>query len=275
MEEIFEKFYIGMYSKIINESKINDEEIEFIILRSRILLDQTDFVINYIKTKNLTSFYKVILLLANSKKIINQNELINFIINIKDEENLKSIYYKICKSILYLQVEMISEALSLINDLNHPEIPSIKIQCYLKLNRIDLAEKELLNIKNDVLKSITNSFISLFKNKESIQTSLFILQDLSERFELTPLLANLISNCYFALGEFENGQMILNNLIEKFPNDISLQINNSIAIHRNSDYDKIQNQINLILNNNNNFYNFKLKEFLKDFDETIERIQKE
>jgi len=272
MDDIRERFYVGMYSRIVREANSvrMDEESEFIVMRSRIFIDQADFVIE--KCKNATTpLHRGLLVLANAKKLKTSTEKAAIVP--KDEEN-QSIYFNLCKSTVLLEANMPGEALSCVITIDHPEAAAIRVHSYIGLFRIDLAEKELPRVTNEVLRTLCTAYVSLYKGNESVKSSLFALQDLSERFEMTPLLSNTISCCHFALGEWETAQMTLQNAVEKFPNDESIRINNAVATLRTNDYEKIQSQISLVTSTKNHYTDY-IDQLLKDFDDTAQRLSKE
>ena len=276
MEEIKEKFYVGLYQKVISDAsamKGADEEIEFIVLRSRILIGQADFVLNYAKSQE-TPLQKGVYILAKAKKCATPEEISALIPT--DDETLyaTSEVYAISKATACLQAERVTDALAIISNNSHPEAVCLKIQCLLQMNRADLAEKELENINNQILKNIWTAFVALYQGKDEIQRSLFALQDLAERFESSPLLANAMACCHFALGEWENGNMDIQSTAENYPNDEAIQINKAVVAHRTNDYEKLKTQISLVTSMNNKYMR-NINDMLKDFDETATRLENE
>ena len=276
MEELQEYFYVGLYQKVVKESsslKKTDDETSFLVLRSQIEVGQTDFVLKTVKQQS-NPIQKGVYLLAKAKKCSTPEEISALIPSDDEELVATSEYYAISKAILCIQAERVADALSIVCNLNHPEAICIKIHCLLLLNRADIAEKELETLNQPVLKSIWTAFVSLYQNKEAIQKALFSLQDLSERFELSPLLANAMACCHFALGEWESGNMDIQAALELYPNDETLQINKAVAYHRTNEYDKLKTQISLITSMKNQ-YTQNIENMLKDFDETAERLENE
>lgn len=273
MEEIQELFYLGFFSKLINDTnlKTNNEEIEFILYRSRLTLGQIDFVLNSVKN-GTTPIQKGIFLLSNCLKISDITKIPEYLsTNIDKSLKTLSSHYSICISLCYMIAEQYGEALEYLFGVTHQESSSLKISCYLFIDRIDLAEEELNNISNPILKSISNALIGLKKDQNSIKTALFSLLDLSERFDYSPLLANLISLCHFSIGEYEQGNNILLSINEKFSNDQCLMINSIVIGIKNSDLIKIKTDISFLINSNNKYSN-NLKVLLEDFNETSKRI---
>ena len=83
IDELKESYYLGSYTKVINDSssfKKDDEEVEFIVLRSRLALNQIGIVINATNGQT-NNVQKAINLLATSMKLSDQKEIQNLIQN--------------------------------------------------------------------------------------------------------------------------------------------------------------------------------------------------
>lgn len=272
MNEIKDKFYIGDYSKVAAEGgKSMDEETEFVVLRSRIMIGQADFVINSTKALD-TPMKQGVNLLARAKKLNSPTEIGELLKTITDDGgSMTSHYYAICKATLHSQIGNIIEALRTLNNIDHPEASALRIHCYLNINRTDLAKNELEKLSNSTLGMIWKAFVGLYLTKEDIQSALYSLQDLSERYKMTPLLSNAIACCHFALGEWETAQMILNNASETYPNDETIIINSAVSLQRTPEIEKLQTQMTL-LSEVKNKYTEALNEMLQDFDATASRL---
>lgn len=273
MEEIHDSFYAGLYAKVLADTKDIkklDEFTEFMVLRSRIFCGQIDFVINQVKAQS-SDMHKGVYLLAQSKKCNNVTEISNLLP--KDDETTvaTSPYYAICKAMLLIQTENISEALIILSGHKNDEAIAEKIHCLLLLNRPDIAQKELENISSQILRNIWTALVSLYLEKEEVRKSLYSLQDIADRLPLSPLLANAIACCYSALGEWDMAQMTIQNAAENFPNDESVIINQAVALHRGNDYEKLKTQVQMVMSLNND-YTKNINEMLKDFDDTVARL---
>ena len=274
MEELQDFFYVGLYQKVLiaaQSLKNPDDEANFMILRSHLSIGQTDFILKTIKQQS-NPIQKGVYLLAQAKKCSSPSEISALIPNDDNDILATSDFYAISKAMLCIQAERVADALTIVSGIQHPEAVCLKVHCLLLLNRPDLAEKELDNIQHPILKSIWTAFVSLYQNKDSIQKSLFALQDLAERFEISPLLANAMACCHFALGEWESGNMDVQSALEIYPNDETLQINKAVVLHRTNEFDKLKTQIELITSMKNQYMQ-NIENMLNDFDETAERLE--
>lgn len=276
IDDLKESYYLGSYTKVINDSssfRKDDEEVEFIVLRSRLALNQIDYVINATNGQT-NNVQKAINLLATSMKLSDQKEIQNLIQN-ADSSLLKiSEYYAICAGIIYLRLGNFSEVLSILDGVNHDEAIALRIQALIPINRSDLASSILPDIKDPNLSKICSAQIGISLGDAAARDALYSLQDISDRGISTPLLQNLLASCFFAVGEWENGNNAMIVASEKFPNDETTAINQAVALSHGTDYEKLVTQIDLVKSFNNS-YTSTLNDLLKDFDDTAARLKEE
>lgn len=274
IEELKETYYLGSYTKVVNDStsyKKDDEEVEFIVLRSRLALNQIDFVLNATRAQT-NNVQKGINLLANALKLSSQEEIQNLLGNIDQSLLQISDYYAICVAIIHLRINNYLDALSILDGVQHDEAVALRIQVLLSINRNDLAEAEISNIKDPNLSKICMAQIGIVKGGDTARDSLYSLQDIADRGISTPLLQNMLASCFFAVGEWENAASTMIVASEKFPNDEATQINQAVALSHGTDFEKLQTQLSLIKSLKNSYAN-TLNDMLKDFDETAARLK--
>lgn len=274
IEELKETYYLGSYTKVVNDStsyKKDDEEVEFIVLRSRLALNQIDFVLNATRAQT-NNVQKGINLLANALKLSSQEEIQNLLGNIDQSLLQISDYYAICVAIIHLRINNYLDALSILDGVQHDEAVALRIQVLLSINRNDLAEAEISNIKDPNLSKICMAQIGIVKGGDAARDSLYSLQDIADRGISTPLLQNMLASCFFAVGEWENAASTMIVGSEKFPNDEATQINQAVALSHGTDFEKLQTQLSLIKSLKNSYAN-TLNDMLKDFDETAARLK--
>lgn len=274
IEELKESYYLGSYTKVVNDStsyRKDDEEVEFIVLRSRLALSQNDFVINATRGQT-NNVQKGINLLANALKLTNEEEIQTLLSNIDRSLLQISDYYAICVATIYLRMNNYLDALSVLDGVAHDEAVALRIQALLSINRSDLAENEIANIKDPNLSKICMAQIGIVKGGDAARDSLYSLQDISDRGISTPLLQNMLASCFFAVGEWENAASTMIVASEKFPNDEATAINQAVALSHGTDFEKLQTQLALIKSFKNSYAN-TINDLLQDFDETATRLQ--
>ena len=117
-DELKELYYLGFYTKVVNEAasaKKGDEEVEFVVLRSRLALNQIDFVLN--STKPLANpVQKGVNLLARAIKA-GSPEKVDALLGEVDQALVRtSPLYAVCIGIINLRIDRISEALEVLKD---------------------------------------------------------------------------------------------------------------------------------------------------------------
>lgn len=276
IEELRELFQLGFYSKVIDQySSVSgsDEEAEFLLLRSRVVRDPLDFVISATKA-GTTPAQRGIRFLAEALRLPAKEDVERALEGADAELAQASPYYAICVALVDLRVARYVEALEVLDGCAHPEAAGLRIQALLGLHRPDLAERELTNIgKGTIQYVMCKALVALFLGREEAKNALFELLDLSERFESSVVLANLIAVCHFAIGEWENGRgqvLIAEGLSDE---NNATKINAALSLfHSSDDFQKLSDQTELVRSLKNE-YSFRIQEMLRDFDETAETIK--
>jgi len=100
---------------------------------------------------------------------------------------------------------------------------AVIVHLYLKINRVDLAEKELkfMQQKDDdaTLTQLASAWIALAVGGEKVQEALVIFQELLEKSGATSMLLNGIAVCNMHMKQFTEAEKSLLQALEKDPND--------------------------------------------------------
>ncbi|KAH0790461.1 coatomer subunit epsilon-1 [Histomonas meleagridis] len=274
VDDLRENFYLGFYAKVISIGAglpKDNEEVEFLVLRSRLAQNQIDFVLNATRSQS-NNVQKGLYILATALKSGKKEEMESLLEGSDNSLIKTSQYYSICIAIINLHLSRYIEAYEALMGNTHTEAIALRIQSLLSINRPDLAEEELSSLQNTIVSTLCSAYVSLFKDKESTKNALFALLDLSEMYDPSPILTNVIAVCHFAIEEWENGRNAIQNAESLFQNDEATTINVGVALCHSEDYGKLKTQIELIKSMKNK-YTSKIEEMLKDFDDTAERIK--
>jgi hypothetical protein len=280
-EEIASLYYLGYYARAAQEgaaAQKEDEEVESIVLRSRLAQNQIDLVIN--TTNSLgTAVHKGVNLLARSMKAGSKAE-INQLLSQKDESLLRlSAVYAICVATIALRIQRFPDVLEVLNGVSHPEAAALRIQALLGISRVDLAEGELGNVTHDVLSKICRGYISLYKNADAVRHSLNDFEDLRDSYKgygNSSLLCNAIAVCCYALGDWTTGCQYIQGFLENGINDEVSAVNLAVGLaHTATKVEELKTQIDIVRNYERSGYRAKIDEMLKDFDATAARLQNE
>lgn len=278
MSEIQDFYFLGFYSKVVSEySKDRSPDAQFMVLRSRLALGQIELVKKEVSDVNASPVYPGINLLANviQKEKKDREE---FITNSVDPQlKIANQYYSACLAVAYLLAEKPGNALETIGDSNFFEAGTIKIQCFLAFNRVDLAENVLANIGNVIQKNIAAALIALHKDQDSIRNALNNLLDIQERYQdslkmgISPLLGSLIASSHFAVGENESGTAVIMQLQENFFSDPNVSINQYATQFPAADLKTIKLGVDLLVTQKNEYAD-KINDMIKEFDEAAAEI---
>jgi len=107
-----------------------------------------------------------------------------------------------------------------------PTLESRALQafCCLRLSRLDLADKELKAMtqmdEDSTLTQLTSAWVSLAHGSpDKLKEAQSILQELSDKFTVTPMLLNGLAVVAMQQGKFEDAEPLLLEALEKSPQD--------------------------------------------------------
>lgn len=132
-------------------------------------------------------------------------------------------------AIAYAQLGDFDNALRTANRVNSLEELAVKVQVLLKMDRIDVAEKEIAAMQaideDATLTQLATAWTHLSKGGEGVQEAVYIYQDLLERHGATDSVLNGMAVCHLAMGKADESERVLKEALTKNPNCATTLIN--------------------------------------------------
>jgi len=233
-DELFElknNFYLGSYQAGINEARSihpsSDSvalERDCFVYRSWIALGNYDIVLDEIKDTKAPASLQAIKLLASYLR----GDDVEFSLEtlkqwLSDDAAANNQMLQLISGIIYYNEQNYDDALRIVHQSNILEGRAFMIQMYLKLHRIDLAEKELKILQemddDATLTQLITAWVNLALGGEKINDAFYIFHELSEKHSTTPLLLNGLATCNMLMKKYTDAEKFLLEALEKNPKD--------------------------------------------------------
>jgi coatomer protein complex subunit epsilon len=231
--EVKNFYYLGNYQACINEAQKNknqSNERDIFLYRAYIAQKKFGVVLDEVRANRGKEFQAVRQLAvymsgdsSTRSKISEDLEK-----NIASCEPTEYVPFLMAATIAYIE-EKYDVALRLLHDVDNLECSAMMLNVYLKLDRVDLARKELKRLQEKdedaTLTQLATAWLNLAMGGEKLQEAYYIFQELSDKFGSTPILLNGQAVALMNQNKFEDAESLVLEAIDKDSNNPETLIN--------------------------------------------------
>ncbi|XP_077253448.1 coatomer subunit epsilon-1-like [Tasmannia lanceolata] len=223
-------FYLGAYQAAINNSDVpnlsQEDSIErdSLVHRSYIALGSYQLVINEIDPSAPTALQAVKLLAMYLSSPENKESTISSLQEwLSDAAIGNNPVLRLIAGIIYMYEQDYNEALKHTNSGGTMELHALNVQIYIKMHRMDYAEKQLKAMQqideDHTLTQLANAWVNLAMGGSKIQEAYLIFQDFSEKYQPTGMILNGKAVCCMCMGHFDEAESLLLESLNKDAKD--------------------------------------------------------
>lgn len=240
-DELFDlktAFYLGNYQQAVNEAqklKVNDPklQVEKDVYMYRAFIAQKKFgvVLDDIN-QNASEELKYVRLLAEF--LSNESKRDSIVQNLDSKLGSLNVTNPLVPLIIaniYYLAENYETCLKVLHNVDTSsllECGALAIQVYLKLDRHDLARKELKKLteidEDAIVTQLANAWVNA-STGEKLQDSYFTFQELADKNSSTSLLLNNQALCQINQGKYDEAQSLLQEALDKDSNNPDAMVN--------------------------------------------------
>jgi len=179
-------------------------------------------------------------------------------------------------AMIYHHTSNYESALRVLQQADHLECSALAIQALLAFDRVDVARKELKSMQEKdedaTLTQLATAWINLNSGAEKYQEAFYIVQEMIDKYGSTPLLLNMLATCYIAQGKYSDADTVLQESLDKDPNNADTLINLFMNSHFIGKTPEVANRFLSQLRDAHPNHQFVLDYYKKE--EEFERVAK-
>lgn len=236
-------FYIGSFRQCVKEAQklqvgeqALDLECDILMYRAYLGEGKYNLVIGEIESRSGPEFRALVLLAKLLQNPSNREAIVSEVGNVLNDGAASvcpNIVALLCANI-YLLAGDYESTLRVCNSASSLECSALAVQTLIQMNRVDIATKEMKKIQElDEDATVAQlAFAALniaMADTKSVQTAYYIYQELTEKFEPTPILLNGQAICYLLQDKPEQAEDILQKALDKDSGHPETLINLSIV----------------------------------------------
>ncbi|XP_068853394.1 coatomer subunit epsilon [Aphelocoma coerulescens] len=230
VDELFDlrnSFYIGAYQAAINEAQrakpsSPEKEVERDVFLFRAYIAQRKYgvVLDELRASSSAELQAVRMF----AEFLSSESQRDTIVADLDKKMAKSVdvansTFLLMAASIYFHEQNADAALRCLHQGESLECLAMMIQILLKLDRLDLARKELKKMQEQdedaTLTQLATAWVNLAMGGEKLQDAFYIFQELADKYSSTLLLLNGQATCCMAQGKWDDAEGVLQEALDK------------------------------------------------------------
>merc|ERR1711928_112268 len=239
-DELFEvksQFYIGNYQTAINEAqklKLQSPELkiarDYFVYRSYIALKKFSVVMNEINSGSPIELQPLRMLAEYfSQPSKRESIVVKLDEEISGNVDASNYVFLLVAATIYYNEASFETALKVLHQSDNLECRALILQTLLKMDRVDLAKKEVKNMQeiddDAVITQLSSAWLNLQLGGDKLQEAYYTFQELADKNTSTAMLLNGQATCFISQGKYEEAESALQEALEKDSNNTDTLVN--------------------------------------------------
>ena len=236
-------FFVGAFKTAVEEGAVvpplsQQKEIDCkaYVYRSRLELGEADAVISEINEGPMALEAVKYLATFQSRPAEREAVMEKVTESLADELTSANPTLRLVAGLIYTQRKEYTDALTVLHGpgADAPEHAALSINVLLKMNRLDVAQRELAELTESgdddaVITQLAQAWVYSSMNGAKVEEASYIFQELMDKFEPTPDLLNSLAVCKIKMGQFPEAEELLTSALEENPEHIDSLVNSVVC----------------------------------------------
>lgn len=235
--EVKAQFYIGNYQSAINEAqklKLQTHESrilrDFFVYRSYIVLKKFSVVMSEISSGSPAELQPLkILAEYYSQPTKRESIVLKLDEQISSSLDVNDYVFLLVAATIYYNEGSFETALKVLHQSDNLECRALILQTLLKMDRLDLAKKEMKTMQeiddDAVITQLASAWLNLQLGGDKLQDAYYTFQELADKNASTAMLLNGQATCFISQGKYEEADSALQEALEKDSNNTDTLVN--------------------------------------------------